>query len=127
MDYTPKITQNKDMAQHIATQEEVIDLLVEATGYNRWSLSTDNTKDVKELELNSIRRKHEIKFNDEDIETYSFYRSTGNRGAISGIKITALPGCFYVGMSTDRSDFKFENLLNRKEAVKKNQIEFDNN
>lgn len=113
----------KDISENIATENEVIELLVEATGYNNWSI--DNNEEMKERELHHLKNYHDV--NHENLETYGFYRSFGNRDSINGIRITTLPGLFFISINTDRSELSFDKLLNKKEAIKKIKFEFENN
>jgi len=105
----------KNLEGNIVGSERVKELIVEATGYIKWSLDEDEI--LEQDEVNEYKEQYGIDFKDSEIHRYRFCRSTNDRNSVSMITVTVLPGVFKVEIDTDRANYELDGLLNEKELV----------
>lgn len=106
----------KSLSGETAKKEEILDIIVKATGYTKWSLE-EKTKLTKE-DIKNIQKKYAVSFSDTEIYEYRFFRKTNSRNDVNMITVTAIPGYFQISVDTDRADFVFPDLLTSEEAIK---------
>lgn len=100
-----------------ATEKEILDLIVQATGYTKWVL--EDTIEVKSARIEEIKKQYAVTFDTKKIVQYMFSRNVNSRDDINMITVMALPGYFKILMDTDRADVSIEELITSEEAVQK--------
>ena len=108
----------------VATPEEILQMIMDSSGYTKWKL--DNTELVSSEDLKSLKDNYNIDFKEKTINQYMFSRSTKDRNALGMIIVTALPGLFQVDLHTDRVGYSLTGLVNVKHFEQGIAVESDN-
>lgn len=108
----------------VATQEEILQMIIDSSGYTKWKL--DNTEVISSDEVKSLKDTYNIDFKDNTISRYMFTRSTRDRNALGMIIVTVLPGLFQVDLHTDRVGYDLPGLVNVKQFEQGIAAESDN-
>lgn len=119
-----------DMSQHkesgiklegkVLTEEEVLQAVIEATGYTKWSSFKE-----EDFNPNWIREKFNLDLKKEDIIEYKVERSTNSRNDVFMISVTCLPGCVNLGFDTGRADHYLDYLVQNEKLKKEIEQNFD--
>lgn len=105
-----KNTEASQIEGYIATSEELLDMIKEASGYTKWKFSQTETLSVEEI--NDLKEEFNIDFTEQEIYRHMFSRSTNDRNALGMIIVTVLPGLFQVDLHTDRVGYGLDGLVN---------------
>lgn len=105
-----KNTEARQIEGYIATSEELLDMIKEASGYTKWKFS--QTEKLSVEEINDLKEEFNIDFTEQEIYRHMFSRSTNDRNALGMIIVTVLPGLFQVDLHTDRVGYGLDGLVN---------------
>lgn len=104
----------------ILTVEEIKEIVLDATGYTRWSVY----KDEDDLDHSWLLEHFGIDVDVEKIVTYMVERNTNSRSEIFLIKVTVLPGNVYLTFDTGRAGYGIEHLVDNKDMKKNIESQF---
>jgi hypothetical protein len=121
-----------DMGQHkdkgiklegdTLTKEQVLELVINATGYKKWSFFVDEEYDFNP---DWVREQFNLDVKDEDIVEYKLERSAKSRNDVWLITVVCLPGCVHLGFDTDRADHYIDHLVPNTNAEKEIEKNFE--
>lgn len=101
---------------NVATQEDVLNSIKEASGYTKWQL-IDQFEEYDDYEFNPSRFKsyYGVEYNEKEVKEYMFRRETNSRDDISSITVTVFPEHFAVLYHTSRVSNGSNGILNLEE------------
>jgi superfamily I DNA/RNA helicase len=103
--------------------DQILQIILEASGYNKWSLQ--ETEQLSQEDVESIKDRFGVSFEEKTIQTYRFSRSTKHRDDVNMVTVTAVPGYNEVGIDTDRAGVYIEYLVTPKEMKSELESNFD--
>lgn len=106
----------------ILNSEQIKEMIIEASGYTKWSVDQDEI--LGEQEIKDYKKNYNIDFEQTEIHNYVFYRSVNNRNDVNIIIVTAFPGLFNVDIQTGRAGYTLEGLVDKKGFVNGVSAEF---
>jgi hypothetical protein len=113
----------KTLDGKIYSKEEILALIIDATGYKKWEF--DQTEELNSKQIISYKETYAIDFKEKSIFCYKFTRETSSRDALWLISVTVLPGFFQVNLDTGRVGYSLNGLVNEQEFVKGIAAEFE--
>lgn len=108
-------------------KEEIKKILVDATGYTRWSV-VEEDRESREEERGYgsewLVKNFGVSFDEEKVKYFTAERSTQNRDEIYLIDFTVLPGSVYMSFDTDRVGYDIKYLVPNKDIKKEVAAQF---
>lgn len=101
----------------VETQEEVLALIIQATGYTKWEFDQKIKLTKKQIDL--VKKAYGISFSMKEIYEYVFTRETSNPKMINMLTITVLPSHFDIYIESERTGFSIDELMTNEEAIEK--------
>lgn len=99
----------------VLNREEIKELIIEATGYTRWSVAQYELLSKEQIE--DYKKNYNIEFEQTDIHNYVYYRSNSNRDMVNMLDVIAFPDCFAVSIHTDSAGYSLDGLVDKKEFL----------
>jgi copper chaperone CopZ len=113
----------KKMNGKIFNSDEIKELIIEASGYTKWSLI--DSEILKVADVKSYKDNYGIDFNETEIHNYVFERPVNSRNDVNLIIVTAFPDLFDVEIHTGRAGYGLDGLVNKEEFFKGINAEFE--
>lgn len=101
----------------VYTGSEIRELIVEASGYTKWSKDWDE-EELSFDEIEDIKMQFNVDFDLEEVKKYIYSRNTNSRDDLSMIIVTALPDYFEVELHTNRAGYGLKGLVDKAELLK---------
>lgn len=104
---------------NVATQEEVLSIIKEESGYTKWT-AIDPFAEYDDYEFNpsSFKSYYGVEYDEKEVKEYMFRRDTNNRDDIRSMTVTVFPSHFSVLYHTSRVSSGADGILTLKEFKK---------
>lgn len=129
IEQTQKITFNngavKILDGNMLTQEEMLQIIMKATGYKNWVC--DHVKKLTKAEMKDLKEEYGIDFKEKTINSYMFCREIGHKNVLKSLIITVLPSVVQIDLATKTMCYQLNGLYTPKEFAKALKAQYEAN